>query len=237
MIGVGYVRQAAEPATPLRFSIDLGDFDGAAAGHACGISGRFATRSTWRETAQGSSRYGSGASIGSLPRRSRTRRGQTDPFWSADGRWIGFHADGKLNKIPASGGRPQKIAEVPTLGNAAWSTTGDIVFSMGPRTPLYHVHESGGAPRQITNLDLSRRENSHRKPVFLPNGKQFLFTARCSDRGNDALYLGSLDSGKSAPIAAIHSNVEYVPARADRPRRCCTSGTVCWSRNDLMARA
>jgi hypothetical protein len=44
-----------------------------------------------------------------------------------------------------------------------------------------------------------------------------LFTARCSDRGNDALYLGSLDSGKSALIAAIHSNVEYVPARAEHP--------------------
>src|SRR5262249_553057 len=94
--------------------------------------------------------------------------GAKGPFWSAVGGWIGFHAVGKLNRILGTGGRPLKIAEIATLGSAAWSSTGDIVFSMGPRTSLYRVHESGGVPRQITNLDLTRRENSHRKPVFLP---------------------------------------------------------------------
>ena len=218
VIGAGYVRQAAAPVTPLRFSIDLGglDFDGFAVG----------TPAVSPDGSQLVYVARDGAGVPSLRVRRFDREsaaalpdtgGASSPFWSADGRWIGFHADGKLNKIPVSGGRAQKIAEVSTLGNAAWSTTGDIVFSMGSRTPLYHVHESGGEPRQITNLDLSRRENSHRRPVFLPSGKQFLFTARCSDRGNDALYLGSLDSGKSAPIAAMHSNVEYVPARADHP--------------------
>ena len=106
--------------------------------------------------------------------------GAKSPFWSADGRWIGFHADGKLSKIRPSGGRPQKIADVPSFRVRPGVPAGDIVFGAGPRTPLFHVHESGGTPVQITNLDLSRRENSHRYPVFLPDGKHFLFTARCS---------------------------------------------------------
>jgi serine/threonine protein kinase/Tol biopolymer transport system component len=215
MIGAGYVRHAAEPATPLRFPIDLSDFDGYPAETPAispdGSQLAYLARDAAGVQSLRVRRFDQVSSV-ALP----DTDGAQAPFWSADGRWLGFQADGKLNKMRPTGGRPQKVAEVSRLGNAAWNKTGDIIFSMGPRTPLYLVHESGGAPRQITNLDLSRRENSHRKPVFLPDGKQFLFTARCSDRGNDALYLGSLDSGKIAPIAAIHSNVEYVPGRAER---------------------
>src|SRR5437763_16450502 len=58
---------------------------------------------------------------------------------------------------------------------------------------------------------------SHLTPVFLPDEKLFLFTASCGNRENNALYLGSLESGKSERIAQIQSNVEYVPAHAGRP--------------------
>jgi serine/threonine protein kinase len=142
--------------------------------------------------------------------------GAHSPFWSADGRWIGFYSDGKLSKIHPPDGRPQKIAEVPSLVSAAWSAMGDIVFAPSQRSPLYHLRESGGPPRQITTLNESRTENSHRAPAFLPDGKHFLFTARCTNRENNALYLGSVEPNTSAPIAPIQSNVRYVPPRAGR---------------------
>lgn len=121
--------------------------------------------------------------------------GATSPFWSPDGRWIGFFADGKLKKISPSGGPPFTIAALRQFREGAtWGANGDIIFSPDHRAPLYRIHESGGSPRQITTLDRSRTENSHRAPTFLPDGRRFLFTARCNLREYNALYLGSLDS-------------------------------------------
>src|SRR6185369_1419487 len=104
------------------------------------------------------------------------------PFWSGDGRSIGFFAGGKLSKVPSSGGRPQTIAEISRPSGAAWNSAGDIIFSAGNRTALYHVRDSGGTPRQITQLDTARTENSHRSPRFLPGGRQYLYVSRCGKR-------------------------------------------------------
>ena len=145
--------------------------------------------------------------------------GAQTPFWSGDGRWIAFFADGKLSKIPVSGGRPQTIASIPGLASGAWSATGDIVFAASLRSPLYHVRDTGGAPRQITQLDLARTENSHRFPCFLPGARQYLYTARATDRRYAAVYLASLDSPAKTRIDGIQSNVQYLPARDGRAAR------------------
>ena len=137
------------------------------------------------------------------------------PIWSADGHWIGFYAQGKLKKVSPSGGTPQTIADVPSISGgvasgAAWNQHGDIIFPLSNRGPLYRVRESGGAPLELTHLDSSRAENSHRFPVFLPDGRHFLFVARSSQRENNALYLASLDSDHTQRIMPVESNVGYV---------------------------
>jgi serine/threonine protein kinase len=137
------------------------------------------------------------------------------PFWSPDSRWIGFLADGKLKKVSASGGSAQTILELsnstPSGFQGAWNQQGDIVFTRANRSPLYRVPESGGTPVQITTLDTKRGENSHRFPEFLPDGRHFLFVARCSQRENDALYLGSLDSQERRAILPIGYRTSFVP--------------------------
>src|ERR1035441_8045427 len=116
----------------------------------------------------------------------------TDPGWASPmplriGTWTGRGAgycgtsDFATSQFIHTTNRPpgsarQKIADVPSLSKAAWGATGDIIFAPSNRSPLYHLRESGGAPRQITTLNDSRTENSHRAPVFLPDGKHFLFT-------------------------------------------------------------
>ena len=203
-----------EISAPLKFSISLNDFDDPVAAPAVSPDGSQLAYIA-RNAAGVPSLW-----IHHLDTASSTvlpdTTGAHSPFWSPDGRWIGFHSDGKLSKIRPSGGRPQKIADLPSLSFAAWSAAGDIIFSPSQRTPLYHLHESGGTPRQITTLDLSRTENSHRYPIFLPGGQQFLFLARCSRRENNALYIGSLESNKITRIAEMQSNVQFVPARAGR---------------------
>ena len=139
------------------------------------------------------------------------------PFWSPDGRWIGFYAQQKLKKVSRDGGSVQTILALPAFdGTAAWSSTGEIVYSPENRAPLYRIHDSGGTPQPLTKLDEARGENSHRGVRFLPDGKHFLFSARCSTRQNNALYSGSVDTGEIRRIAPIQSTVAYSPPREGR---------------------
>ena len=132
-------------------------------------------------------------------------------IWSPDGRWIGFYADGKLKKVSPAGGLPQTIAELPGFMDAAWGSGGDILYRSTNRIALFRVSENGGPSTQVTELNRSLTENSHRGPNFLPDGRRFLFTSRCGQRENNALYLGSLDSPTVKRVMPAQSQVRYLP--------------------------
>jgi hypothetical protein len=136
-------------------------------------------------------------------------------FWSLDGRWIGFYSQGKLKKASTDGTSVITIATVGGFHDAAWGK-GEILFTPTNRSGIFRIVESGGTPRQITRLDESRTENSHRWITFLPDGRRFLFLARCGNRESNALYMGSLDSGELRRVAPMQSNVAFVPARQGR---------------------
>jgi serine/threonine protein kinase len=137
------------------------------------------------------------------------------PFWSPDGRWIGFYAHGKVKKVSRDGASVQTIAAVGDFFSGAWSANGEILLTLGNRTPIYRVPDSGGTPQQFTTLDQSRTENSHRWITFLPDGRHFFFLARCYNRENNSLYEGSVDNGEVRRVAHMDSNVAYLPPRDD----------------------
>jgi serine/threonine protein kinase/dipeptidyl aminopeptidase/acylaminoacyl peptidase len=114
------------------------------------------------------------------------------PFWSADGRSIGFFAGGKLKRVDLSGGPPQTLANAPVGRGGSWSGDGTILFSPTGASPLWRVPASGGDSIQVTQLDLAHY-GSHRFPQFLPDGRHFIFFAqgRAEEQG---IFLGSLDS-------------------------------------------
>ena len=94
---------------------------------------------------------------------------------------------------------------------ATWSTSNVIVFAPENRTSLFRVPADGGTPEAITALDPSRKENSHRWPAFLPDGRHFLFTARSDVKENTAIYVGSLDSKTTTRLLTAQSNALYAP--------------------------
>ena len=132
------------------------------------------------------------------------------PFWSPDSREIGFFAAGKLKKINANGGPPQNVCDALNGRGGAWGRGGVIVFTPSPQTPVFRVSAAGGTPEPASKLDVSRIENSHRWPWFLPDGKHFLFWAR-SSRGSqeNRLYVGELGSLQAKALTQSDSTAVY----------------------------
>ena len=131
-------------------------------------------------------------------------------FWSPDSAWVGFAAGGKLKKISANGGPALNICSINSLLGATWSADNTILLAPANRTTLFRVAASGGTPEPLTALNAQRRENSHRWPHFLPDGRHFLFTARSDVLENNFIYVGSLDAKEIKPLIAAQSPGIYV---------------------------
>jgi eukaryotic-like serine/threonine-protein kinase len=100
------------------------------------------------------------------------------PFFSPDGRWLGFFADRKLKKVPLDGGTPLSLCEVGSnQRGASWAPDGTIVLAASQTSGLSRVPEAGGRLTPLTTLDGARGESSHRWPHVLPGGRWALFTA------------------------------------------------------------
>jgi len=133
------------------------------------------------------------------------------PFWSADGRSLGFFADAKLKKLEVSGGPVQTVCDAPMARGGTWNKDGVIVFTPHVRGGLFQVLASGGTPTSISNPDASRGETSHRWPMFLPDGKHYLYLAAnfAGQKGVDAIFVGSLDSKEKTFVVEASANAAY----------------------------
>ena len=121
------------------------------------------------------------------------------PFFSPDGKWIGFVTPGELRKVPVGGGTPIKLCDVDRARGVSWGPDGAIVFSPSPRGALMQVPDKGGEPQPFTELDEAENEQTHRWPQWLPGGQAVLFTSHTQLSGFD------------------HATVEvFIPASGER---------------------
>ena len=104
--------------------------------------------------------------------------GAVGPFFSPDGDWIGFFADGRLKKVATSGGPPVSLADAALARGAAWGPDGTMLFTSAPGTGLWQVPAAGGEQSPLTALDLAGDERTHRFPSFMPGGRRVHFTIR-----------------------------------------------------------
>jgi len=134
------------------------------------------------------------------------------PFWSPDSRSIAFFSQGKLKKADlSSGGSAQVLCDAPHGRGGAWNREGIILFSPDFFTGLFRLSSGGGTPVEVTKPDAARLESSHRWPLFLPDGRHFLYLAGNFSGHFEAnqIFLGSLDSGEKRPIVSASSNAAY----------------------------
>jgi len=137
--------------------------------------------------------------------------GASYPFWSADGRSLAFFADAKLKKLEVSGGPVQTICDAPAGRGGTWNKDGVIVFTPSTIVGLYRVPASGGTPTEVAAFDRSRGEDSLRWPMFLPDGKHYLYLAAnfSGQTGVNAIFVGSLDSKEKRFVVESTANAAY----------------------------
>jgi Tol biopolymer transport system component len=145
------------------------------------------------------------------PRPLAGTEGAMYPFWSPDSHSIGFFAIGKLERIDASGGPPLTLADAANGRGGAWGRDGTILYSPATSSALFRVSDSGGAPKQVTRLSVSRQESGHRWPQFLPDGKHFLFYGASYAAEESGTYAASLDGGAPKLLVRGNSAAVYAP--------------------------
>jgi Tol biopolymer transport system component len=130
--------------------------------------------------------------------------GATSIFWSPDSRFLGFFAAGQMKKVAAAGGTPIVVCRCPGGRGATWSRD-DVIAFASAESPnvIEQVRASGGVPASVTTL--AAGEIAHEFPVFLPDGRHFLYTTG----GPSKVYVGSLD-GAARTLALDQPNVSNV---------------------------
>ncbi len=149
-----------------------------------------------------------GLSLDSVTSQTLIRGVPVQPFFSPDSRSIAYFEGNQLKRADIGGGPPQVICEVPPLISAGtWNREGVILF---PAAGVIHrVLAAGGQPTPITTLDQSKAETEHLGPVFLPDGRRFLFLAVSSQSNESAIYVGSLDSSDRTRLLASTAKAVY----------------------------
>ncbi len=135
------------------------------------------------------------------------------PFFSPDGREIGFVSDGKLEKVSVFGGVPVVLCGAHPRGGS-WGKDGTIVFTPGLTNPLSRISANGGAPQQLTHFDGSRGELTQRWPQILPSGKDVIFTASSDNNSFAHAYVevASLATGNEKVLVKNAYFGRYLPS-------------------------
>jgi hypothetical protein len=137
------------------------------------------------------------------------------PFWSPDGRFIGFFSGNEVKKVGLDGTPPETVCEMPSgfPRGGAWSRNGEILLAFGDEK-VYKVPASGGQPEALYAQPDVLPYDTIVWPAFLPDGIHFVFLGlgyAPDGASDDRIYLGSLDSEKIVPLIRASSNAVYAP--------------------------
>jgi serine/threonine-protein kinase len=147
----------------------------------------------------------------------------SNPFFSPDGQWIGFFAQGQLKKASVAAGTIQVLCDAPSGRGGSWA--GDsIYFAATNVTGLSRVSADGGVPVEVTTLSRSGGEISHRWPQVLPGGSALMFDVWTGPgRDEQQVVVERLDGGERIVVVQGGGTGHYV-----------SSGHVIYARRDEL---
>jgi serine/threonine-protein kinase len=134
-------------------------------------------------------------------------RGGLSPFFSPDGKMIGFAgSSGRLERVAVNGGSPVAVADwegVP-LG-ASWERDGSILY--GQSSGIYRV-KPGGTPTLVIPVADDERFYG---PELLPDGDTVLFSATPNGAWRESQIVAqSLSSGRRTVVVERGGDAHYV---------------------------
>ena len=135
--------------------------------------------------------------------------GATQPFWSPDGRSLGFFAGGQLKRTEVMSGSVATICEAKQAAGGTWNTDDVIVFSSAGQ--LLRVSTTGGGAMPLNGVNGRREGSTLAYPTFLPDGRHVLYLDTGSGGvGEAAIYGAALDSAdRTLVLKGAESNAMY----------------------------
>jgi serine/threonine protein kinase/Tol biopolymer transport system component len=136
-------------------------------------------------------------------------QGAEAPFFSPDGQWIGFIAEGKLNKISVEGGAVVPLGN-PAFTGASWGEDGGILVGQADNNGLVRIPAGGGPPEVVARL--GKGEIAFSQPHILPGGKAVLLAVTNSIDGESIIEVLTLADGRRKVLVASGKSPRYIPA-------------------------
>lgn len=134
--------------------------------------------------------------------------GARNPFYSPDGRWIGFWHARQLKKISSAGGNPIVLCAAQNVQGASWTDDNMILYGQGA-DGIWRVSGDGGTPEQVVKVDAGQMAHG---PQLLPGGRAVLFTlARGNDWDAAQVVVQSLTNGTRRVVVDGATDARYVP--------------------------
>jgi len=120
-------------------------------------------------------------------------------FWSYDSRSVAYAiagplSPGVLKKLDINGGPPQTLGDVPSVApGGAWNRD-DVILVGTNNSGIQRTTAAGGLITPMTVLDVTRHENAHRFPQFLPDGRHFIYFRAATDPQYFGVYVGDIEA-------------------------------------------
>jgi eukaryotic-like serine/threonine-protein kinase len=119
------------------------------------------------------------------------------PFWSPDGRSIGFFVDGYLRRLDVDAGLVRPLTKATVGVGGSWNADGAILFAPTPASPIFRTSSDGAPPATVTALAAGHA--GHAFPHFLPDGRHFLYFVVGSP-DTRGVYVGQLDGSAATRL-------------------------------------
>jgi eukaryotic-like serine/threonine-protein kinase len=150
------------------------------------------------------------------------------PFWSPDGRQIGFFAANLLKAVPAGGGPARTITDAPgRWPRGTWNDRDEILFSIW-MTGTFGIHRVAAAGGRSSQVPL---DGVVWNPQWLPDGRHFLFSR--IDETNVRVMAAPID-GATPPAAVIEHDL--VEGGAVHEARLSSAGFLVFNRAGVLSR-